>query len=301
MAARLLAVSLGWVGISMASDGVLAVLLPHQTMAAGNRDATTLGITTFVAIALAASIQPFAGRASDRIGRWQIIAIGLALASAGIGLLLDSATALPGAVVTLAGVSIAQAGHQPLVADRIGRRWRGQAAGLKGALDVGGAFLGFLVLASLLGRGEALIAGVALAAGLIIPFVAAFALFGPRARPTDEPEYALTIAPASRDRNRELFILIGARFLFLLGIYVVGRFLVLWFAYRFRLAPDAAAEQAGGLLAGLALVTVLASLPSGWLADRFGRQGLMLAGGALAAVGIALLPFSGSLELFVLA
>lgn len=296
-----MAVSLGWLGISMAGDGVLAVLLPHQTLAAGSSDATTLGITTLVAIVVAASIQPFAGRASDRIGRWPVIATGLALAGAGIGLLSVAATAVPGAVVTLAGVSIAQAGHQPLVADRIGRRWRGRAAGLKGALDIGGAFLGFLVLSRLLGGGEAVAAGLFLAAGLVIPFVAAFAILGSNPRPAAAPQEPTQFRLSAPDHAGALVILVAARFLFLLGIYVVGRFLVLWFADRFDLTANAAAEGAGGLLAVLALMTVLASLPSGWLADRFGRQGLMLGGGALAAVGIGLLPISSSMELVVLA
>jgi MFS family permease len=299
MRARLLAVSLGWVGISRAGDGVLAVLLPHQTLAAGSSDATTLGITTLVAIAVGASVQPFAGRASDRIGRWPVIVIGLAIASAGIGLLTIYAVAAPGAVVTLAGLSVAQAGHQPLVADRIGRQSRGRAAGLKGALDIGGAFFGFLVLARLLGSGEAVTAGLVLAAGLIIPFVAAFALLGLGPPPAAEPEDSIAAGTPGHEGANALLTLIGARFLFLLGIYVVGRFLVLWFADRSGLTPDAAAEQAGGVLAGLAMMTVLASVPSGWLADLFGRRGLMLTGGVLAAVGIGLLPMSNSVELVV--
>jgi MFS family permease len=92
-----------------------------------------------------------------------------------------------------------------------------------------------------------------------------------------------------------LLPLVAARFFFLVGIYAVGRFLLLFVAERMGLRPDAAAEQAGTALALLAVITVVASLPSGWLADRVGRRALMLAGGAFAAVGIALLPAAGSM------
>lgn len=301
MTRRLFAVSVGWLGISMAGDGVLAVLLPFQVLESGRSDAATLGITTLVAITVAAALQPFAGRASDRIGRWPVIALGVVVAIFGLALVSIVATAIPGAVVTLAGISIAQAGHQPLVADRIARRDRGRAAGLKGFFDVGGAFLGFLLLAGLLGIGESLAAVLVLAGALALSFVAAFALLSAAMTPrTDSGSGIGPVRPRPGSDHRFL-LLIAARFLFLLGIYVVGRFLLLFVADRFDLTPDAAAQQAGGLLAGLALLTALVSLPSGWLADRVGRPALMLAGGALAALGIALLPLSDSVPMIALA
>lgn len=91
-------------------------------------------------------------------------------------------------------------------------------------------------------------------------------------------------------RAHHLFArVVAARFLFLLGTYAVGRFLLLFVADRLGLGPDAAAAEAGGLLAGLALVTVLASPLGGWAADRFGRRRLMLAGALLNALGTLLL------------
>ena len=59
-----LGVSVGWVGISMIGDGVPALLLPHRLLSGGVTDATTLGITSLLGIALAAAVQPFASRSS---------------------------------------------------------------------------------------------------------------------------------------------------------------------------------------------------------------------------------------------
>src|SRR5207248_173215 len=82
--------------------------------------------------------------------------------------------------------------------------------------------------------------------------------------------------------------------LFLLATYAVGRFFLLFVAARLALDPSRAAQEAGTLLAGLALVTVISAPPAGWAADRFGRLPLMLAGAALSAVGVLLLLVAGS-------
>ncbi len=276
----------------MLSDGVPALLLPYQLLATGRTNATPLGLTTMLAIGLAALLQPFAGAWSDRVGRFPVIAVGAFAALAGLGMLLSPGTALPGTVLALCGVGIAQAGYQALLPDRVAAGWRGRGGGLKSAFDVGGAFIGFVLLAALLGAGQMQAAVVALAVVLVGGFILSRLL--------------LPSTPARRDtgpmRNsdlrahRPLVQLIVSRFLFLLGIYVAGRFLLLLAAEQLGLGATAAGEQAGTALAILALVTVLASLPSGWLADRVGRRPLMLAGGLLAAAGVAFLPASTSIE-----
>ena len=288
------AVSLGWLGISMVSDAVPAVLLPHQLLSSGRTDATTLGVVTLLAIALAAALQPWAGAWSDAVGRWPVIAVGVAVTVVGLALLLAPQTVLPGAVVSLLGVSIAQAGHQPLLPAFIPRALRGRASGVKSALDVSGAIIGFLLLAALLGSGAPVTAVLLLAALMSAPFVIAYLTLPPTDR---QPSHrSLTPDRLGAPVPAGLLPLVVARFFFLLGIYAVGRFLLLFVSERLGLQPDAAAEQAGIALALLAAITVLASLPSGWLADRLGRRVLMLAGGGFATVGIALLPAAGSLH-----
>ena len=288
-----LGVSIGWIGISMVADGVPALLLPHRLLAEGRTDATTLGLITLLAIGVAALLQPAAGRWSDRIGRFPVIAAGSALAIAGLALLFAPGAAVAGAVLALAGVSVAQAGQQALLPDRIGASWRGRAGGLKGAFDVAGAFAGFLVIGFLLAGGDAVRAALVLAIALVVGFGLSRAMLpGP---PEAQPPLS---RPGARHRSRdgELLRLVLARFLFLVGIYAVGRFLLLFIAERFELGADAAGGEAGTALALLALVTVAASVPAGWLSDRIGRRPLMVAGGVIGAAGIGLLAVASSLE-----
>jgi MFS family permease len=87
---------------------------------------------------------------------------------------------------------------------------------------------------------------------------------------------------------------LASRFLFLLGIYGTGRFLLFFVAERLGLSAQEAAAQAGNLLAGLALITILASPLTGWLADRFGRVPLIIAGALFSAVSAFLLVWAGS-------
>lgn len=288
-------VSVGWVGISMISDGLPSLLLPHRLLLDGETDATTLGVATLLAIGAAALVQPFAGAWSDRVGRFPAIAAGCAAAILGLGLLLAPGGALPGTFIALLGLSLAQAGHQALLPDHVEREWHGRASGLKGAFDVGGAFVGFLLLAALLGAGQSLAAVAVLGAVLVGGFVVARILLvrpeGPRTAPA--PVFGAYRLDLRADGS--LLMLVAARFLFLLGIYAVGRFLVLFIVERLGRTADAAAAEGGTVLAVLALVTVVASVPSGWLADRIGRRPVMIAGGACAGAGIAMLPLATGL------
>ncbi len=285
---RLLAVSLGWVGISVVAEGIPALLLPHQLLAAGERDATGLGMVTLVTIALAALIQPLAGRWSDAVGRWPIVWVGAATAVGGLGLMLIPGLVVPAAVVAIVGVSVAQAGHQPLLPDLVVPAQRGRGAGLKGVFDVGGAFVGFLVLGAFLGAGSAVPAVVVLAMLLVVPFAVARRLIGSPARVGAEAEQAV---------DGGLAALMASRFLFLLGVYVVGRFMLFFVADRLGLGADEAAAATGLLLALLALGSAVAALPAGWLADRLGRRRLMLGGGLAAGAGMGLMPLADSLAM----
>jgi MFS family permease len=195
--------------------------------------------------------------------------------------------------------SIAQAGQQGLLPDLVKEERRGLASGLKGFMDLAGAMLGFVILGQLLSSG-----GSAPAIGVIAVLLVIAYLVGTLLTPEDKPDRTAHVR-VSAPRLKEIFQLdltsqsdfvrlIVARFLFLLGIYGTGRFLLFFVAARLGLSEDQAAEQAGNLLAGLALISILASPLTGWLADRMGRVPLMIAGAVFSALSALMLVWADS-------
>jgi MFS family permease len=279
-------VSVGWLGISIVLDGVPALLVPYR-VASGGGDATAVGLLTLVALSAAALVQPFAGAWSDRIGRAPVVATGVGIGAFGLALLAAPDALVAATILALIGASVAQAGYQALLPDRVTTELRGRGAGGKGIFDLGGAFLAFSILGGLLAAGAHGSAVLVAVVGFAGPLLVALLLVRHRRPRADSADV--------REPPGDLVQLVIGRFLFLLGIYAVGRFLLLFTAGRLGLDPDAAAGQVGGALALLTLITAIAALPAGWLADRIGRRAVMLAGGLVGALGVAALPLAASM------
>jgi MFS family permease len=160
-------------------------------------------------------------------------------------------------------------------------------------MDLGGALLGFALLGQFLSEGRTDLALLAIAGMTVITFIVTVVLVREpkHVSPTTSPN-RVTIADAFRlnlNQHRAFASVVLSRFLFLLGTYMVGRFLLFFVADRLHLDPMSAAEQTGSLLFSLTLLTALGALAAGWAADRFGRIPLMLLGAALSAVGVLLI------------
>jgi MFS family permease len=247
-------------------------------------------------------VQPVAGELSDRFrlrgGRLGFIGLGVVLVLMSLFIfarLAPLAGILAGYLALQVTLSVTQAGQQGLIPDLAPPHSRGMASGIKGFMDMAGAMLGFVLLGQLLGRGQASLALAVIGAVLAVAYLLMLAL-APEARSaagTSETKAGrFSLVQAFRldlSRHRAFARLVLARFLFLLATYAVGRFLLYFVAGRLGLGVDDAAGQAGGLLAGLALITVLASPLAGWAADRFGRLPLMIIGSGLSAAGVLLL------------
>ena len=303
----LLGISIFWLALSMLQDGINTLVLPHQISWLGskNNQATLLGLLTFAGLLGGALVQPVAGVLSDRLkpalGRKGFVGIGLILSLASL-ILLGLFQSLSGVAIAYLAVqvsaSFAQAGQQGLIPDLVVVQRRGFASGLKGFMDIGGAMLGFVILGYLLGQGQPILALTTIAVALLATYTIAVLL-----TPEDRPQKNNSTRPPLRvsqafqlDVKHEMpFVrIVLARFLFLLGIYATGRFLLYFVADRLGLNANQAAEQAGALLAALALITVLASPLTGWLADRTGRLPLMIAGSILGGISAILLVWAGT-------
>jgi len=275
-------------------------------LAGQNNQSTLLGLLTFVGLLAGALVQPIAGAFSDRLqstlGRKGFIGIGLVLCLASLYLfatIQNMVGLLTGYLAIQISASIAQAGQQGLIPDLVSEDRRGLASGLKGFMDLSGAMLGFVILGQLLGAGQSLPAIGAIAGILVIAYILATLLTPEDKVRSGHPVLRRSISLRDIFRidltQQSAFLrLIVARFLFLLGIYATGRFLLFFVADRLGLSEAQAAEQAGSLLAGLALITILASPLAGWLADRIGRVPLMIAGAILSAISALMLVWAGS-------
>ena len=302
----LFGISIFWLGLSMLSDGLNTLVLPshlfHFTSEA-NR-ATTLGLLTFTGLLVGLLVQPIAGMFSDRLyrrwGRHGTIGLGVLLT-----LVMLTAFSFTGSIVGVifsysliqVGANLAQAAQQGFIPDLVPTHLRGTAAGLKGMMDFGGAFLGFAVLGPLLGMGNIGLPVLAIAAVLIITLVFTIALIREPLQPAHPMPRRFRLRETFQlnlRQHRSFAWLIASRFLFLLGAYMVNRFFLFFVADRLGLDPARAAEEAGSLLAVLTLITVLAALLTGWLADRWGRLLMMVSGAILSVLGVLLLIVAGS-------
>jgi MFS family permease len=310
----LFGISIFWLALSVLFDGVNTLVLPLRlgALASQNNQATLLGFLTFFGLLAGALVQPIAGSFSDqlqpRLGRKGFIGIGLLLSLVSLFVFAafqSLAGIMLGYLAIQMSASIAQAGQQGLIPDLVDENRRGLASGMKGFMDLTGAMLGFVILGQLLGSGRALPAVGMIAALLVIAYTLAVLL-----TPEDKPNAGVSpkaklppliqIFRLDLTQQRAFVRLVIARFLFLLGIYGTGRFLLFFVAERLGLSEAQAAEQAGELLAGLALITILASPLTGWLADRIGRVPLMIAGSILSAVSALLLVWANSVSQILL-
>jgi MFS family permease len=301
----LLGINIFWLALSALSDGVNTLVLPARLLQLqGEASATTLGLVTFVGLLLAMLVQPFAGQVSDRMrarwGRRGLLVVGAAVSVVGL-LLFGTSSALlfvlASYLLIQGAASVAQAAQQGFIPDLVTPETRGAASGLKSFMDLSGALVGFVVLGQLLAGGEMEPAVMGLAAIVLVGLLLTVVLVR---EPVPAKRKAVRI-PAIREafqldlrRHRAFAWLVGARFLFLLGTYGVGRFLLLFVAARLGLDAGRAAEEAGMVLAGLTLVSVLTAIPAGWAADRYGRMPLMVLGSLLSAAGVFLLIWARS-------
>jgi MFS family permease len=302
---RLLAgISVYWLSLSLLTDGLTTLVLPADLdRYAGESKATVLGLLTFVGLAAAMVVQPVAGAVSDRVrgsvGRRGTIGLGLALtlpalALYAVGGLPSVAT---GFVLTLCAASVSQAGQQGFIPDLVPHERRGLAAGLKGFMDLAGATLGFVLVGLALGAGGSRVAVLGMGAVLVTGYLLTVVLVREPRRAPSEPSASAGLRAAFRIDRREhrtFVLLVAARFLFLLGAYIVGRFFLFFVGDRLGLEPARAAEQAGALLGALTLVTFLAAPAAGWLADRIGRVAVMTVGTLCGAAGPLLLLWARS-------
>ncbi len=304
---------------------VLPVFVLHDVAPA--HKGTVLGMILFVGLAAGALVQPLAGIYSDQHlearrassvwwGRRQPLIVGgvvLTLAFlAGFALASNLALLAIAYVGITVTAGITQAGFQGLLPDFVPANLRGSAAGLKGFLELLGSVLGFSVAGILIKKGHP--TGVLLAIGLVLVIGTLLSLAlvreGTRLRgqaalrdvadgvrlggpvTTLARQAARETLPvpdlAGNPRVRGVFTrVLVARFLFLLGVYGIGHFLLYYIHDRLHLAN--AAGTTSVLFTAFTAETALVAIGAGVLSDRIGRLPVLWAGALLSALGAFLL------------
>jgi MFS family permease len=303
----LVGISVFWLGLALLMDGLNSIVLPIQLLHLGGTRpaATTLGLLTFAGLLAALVIQPMAGEWSDRMrGTWGRTG-GIALALLGIlaglfalGLGQSLVSLFIAYLMIQLAAAIGRGAVSAFVPDLLPFDKTRRADALREAMQSAGSALGFIVVGSFLAAAALSYGLMVIGAVLTAAFLLTVMLVGERPRVHGVRHSSPTWDDVFRfdfRTHRRYAWLVLSRSLFLVGVFVVSRFLLLFLVQRFGVDPDLAAEQTGMLLGGAVLVIALIAPLATISAERLGH-GFVMAGGALVAgVGIAALAFAGSM------
>ena len=308
--ARLLAISAFAFALTMLSNTLEPAVLGHKVLElVPERRNTALGFTTFAGLIVAVLWQPIIGVFSDRTRspwgrRLPYFAAGTLMVLACLYLIATAPVfglVVAGILLIQVASNTVQGPWQALIPDQVPEGQRGQAAGLKGMLDILAFVVGRMVAGQLVGRSAqwgtaAILAAVSVPAVLFIIALLVAALFARESPDAAQaaPQRTLRQAMASTFsvdfRAHPAFGWWFANRLLFWAAFIVLNTFLLFFVMDVVSMPEAQAQRFVGQLSTLiggALIVV--ALPSGWLADRVGRKPLLIASGLVAALGTLLL------------
>jgi len=266
-----------------------------------------LGVLTFVGLILAMVIQPISGAASDnwrsRWGRRRPLAlVGTLLDFIFLALLAWSGNILVVFIGYIGLQIVSNVAHGPmqgLIPDLVPDDQMGAASGVKNLMDMGGLIAASLAAGSLLSPDDRYPTTIMLVVMGVLALSAAVTFLTAREQPTSElkkKENHLSFKEIFRINlagNRNYFLLIGSRFVFLIGIYGVQTFAQ--YFIRDVMQAENPIQATGDLMAALAVALVLCSLVGGWLSDRIGARRVVALASIIAAAGSFLLIFANDL------
>ena len=279
------------------------LLLPGmvEPLAPATLRGSALGGLTLVGVGIAVLVQPVFGAFSDRWRSGERRRMPMAVPALLAGPLLVGMWFTPNFAILLlvyivlqCAMNMAQAAFQALIPDAVPEAERSRPSGVKTALDVGGNAVGLGVAGALIVLGAGEVAIMWSLVGLCAGGAAIAWLTAPQAKPRDGLEQLggpLGVFRPLKDGPPEFRAAIATRFLFLLGLFPVQRFILYMLEDRYDI-EEPLARASVFIIIGIA-VAALAGLGAGVLDDFMSTKGLTqlattVAAGAL--LGIAFAP-----------
>lgn len=300
---------LGWLrlaGLSALAFGVGFVVNTIEPAVLGHRilelapatKNTVFGLLTFAGLVVAVAWQPIVGDLSDRTqSRWgrRIPFFVGGAAAVVVGLLgLALAPSLLGVLLLLLLVQVSnntiQAPGQALIPDHVPARQHGAAAGWKAALEILAFVAGRQVSSRLVAEGMVLPAALAAAFVVIVCLVIVLRVAREAGAVGALPRFDLRQAYAFNRADHPAFLRWFVNRALVWGGFIALSTFLLFFVIDVLGLPESDAQRfVGDVSALMGLALLLVAVPAGRLADRIGRRRMIVASGALAIVGTALL------------
>ena len=311
---QLFQLSVYWFGINSIMGG-LGVVVQKQVplFVQAPWDAVAIAVQSILTMLMAAAIQPTIGTISDyTISRWgrrkPFIAIGATLDVlflVGIGLSNGYLSLVIFLIAVQFSSNFAQGPFQGYIPDLVPQRQVAFASALVGIMQTSGFVLGTVVitygvttnnyLAPLVFLG---LIELATAIGTIV-----WVREGKRARDRrgrSWREIARSAWGTDILRERSFLNLVLSRLMFIAGINMLLNFYV-WFMERsLGIGTDREGFAIPVTSGTVALLTLIATIPSAKLSDRIGRKPVIYAACAIGALGMGIAATAPSIEVFVL-
>lgn len=295
----LLALALG-IAVNTLEPAVLSSrvleLVPERKNAA-------LGFITGAGLVVAMLVQPLFGALSDRtLSPWGrripyflagslIILIGMY----SVALMPTFLLVLLFTLLFQVGINVVQAPWQALIPDHVPGQQRGTASGIKSAFEILAFILGRRISGALIAQGNPL--GAITVTALVLLVCVGLTVWVTRRVELERGQLRSETEPAPW---REMFHLPWSeqpafswwfinRLVFWGGFIALNTFMIFFLIDVIGMGEDQAYRFFAHLSTVLGLCVLLATLPSGRLADRVGRKPLVMGSGVLATIGTVVL------------
>lgn len=299
-------ISLFWLGLSFMWGTLNIQVLPAVVpdLVGSEIQGTAIGAIVFLGLVIAIVVQPVVGAMSDRarfrVGRRRpFMAVGVLLC---IPFLIVIGVSPAYWILLLAvvglqiGANTAHGPYQGVIPDLVPRKARGRASGFFGLANLVGTLLGAAVASVFLASGHVMPAILTVVAVLLATSLASW-VFVAEPIPKDREPFA-GVGTEMRRRMGELgerpaFVwLMLSRLLFFMGLQAMDNFLQLFIDKGLHETDPELKTTA--VLGAVLVMAVLASIPAGWAADRFGRLRLVAMATFLGVVAAVLMVFAQS-------